>query len=579
MEIVKLLIFTGDNMAVNRTKRNQAYGPAGRPLGFLAPEPIQAQRAPTSADLAEPGTLWVDLSTDTIYAAASSGVWTTSAASGVGIFTSLQVTPGNASVDVGDLDVLLGNFSVGGNAQITGDLNVDGNATFNGDLDITSASALSFTTTSNTNPALSFTTNGGVLETMVFTNTQGTAADAIQITASAGGIQLLAVGQDLQLQTTTNDISLFSGTGDVFIGTDLNAHDVNIGNATTTTAVNIDSGTGDINLTSTDAINLSAVGTVDVASSTGAFSVDGVLASNVTVTGAGADLLLNSVGGSVLVSSTEDAALAIRLHANGGVSETIQIHSDQGTGVASVGLLSDVGGITVRATGLASADAINLEAVAGGIDMDSALQTNITSSQAAVADAIRILASAADGGIDIDAGTGGITIDSTGAISVDAAAASNFTVTGAFDLTLSSSAGSVVISGGEAANDAIQLTAAAGGVAISSSGNVSMAPATASVASPTASSTTNARVGRVIFTGFTTASAASQTFTITNSTVAATSGVFVTVAHVRNVNANIRLTLEDVEVAAAGGSFLVKVTNNGADALDGNVIITWWVLS
>lgn len=156
------------------------------------------------------------------------------------------------------------------------------------------------------------------------------------------------------------------------------------------------------------AVGSSSAGAVTVDTAAG-ISLDAATVSNFTVTGAGADLNLLSVGGSVLVEATEDAALAIRLHANGGTSETIQIHADQGTGVASVGLLSDVGGITVRATGLASADAINLEAAAGGIDVDAALQINVASSQAA-ATAIQLTASDSAGGITATVGTGGFNV-------------------------------------------------------------------------------------------------------------------------------------------------------------------------
>ncbi len=80
---------------------------------------------------------------------------------------------------------------------------------------------------------------------------------------------------------------------------------------------------------------------------------------------------------------------------------------------------------------------------------------------AAVVDAVRIIASAANGGMDIDAGTGGITIDSTGGISIDAATASNFSAA-AGDLTLAAATNSVVVSAAEATVDAIQLTAVGG---------------------------------------------------------------------------------------------------------------------
>ena len=94
---------------------------------------------------------------------------------------------------------------------------------------------------------------------------------------------------------------------------------------------------------------------------------------------------------------------------------------------------------------------------------------NLTSSQAA-ADAVRIFASNAAGGIDVNAGTTGIDIAITGVLSIDSAGISNLTTTGAFDLTVSSTAGSVIISGGEAVTDAIQLTSGAGGIALAATG-------------------------------------------------------------------------------------------------------------
>lgn len=310
-------------------------------------------------------------------------------------------------------------------------------------------------------------------------------ADSIVISSTNGGIDISALGaaagEDIDITATGSSINLVS-TEAVFNAIRINASagaggiDIDAGS----NGIEVDT-TGQVNIDSSEAAQPDSVrivasaadGGIDIDAgtggitidSTGAFSIDGAAASNITTTGAGIDLTLSSALGSVLIRSTEDAALAIRLHANGGVSETIQIHSDQGTGVASVGLLSDVGGITLRSTGLASADAINFEAVAGGIDADAALQINIASSQAAVADSIRIVASAADGGIDIDAGTGGIAIDSTGAVSIQGGAASDFSVGGAgIDLTLASAAGRVIVNGEEAAADAITLLSAAGGL-------------------------------------------------------------------------------------------------------------------
>lgn len=226
-----------------------------------------------------------------------------------------------------------------------------------------------------------------------------------------------------------------------------------------------------------------------IADTTGAISLDSQAASNFTVTGAGLDLSLGSVLGSVLVSSTENAALAIRLHVNGGTSETIQVHSDQGTGVASVGLLSDVGGLTLRSTGLASADAINLEAAAGGVDIDAALEINVTSTQSA-ATAISLIANTVGGGITMTAAAGGIlpttsgkitaisTSNSAQAIELHANGGTSETVrirsdqgTGVASLDLLSDVGGITLASGLNSGNAINLEAntAGGGIDIDSS--------------------------------------------------------------------------------------------------------------
>lgn len=280
----------------------------------------------------------------------------------------------------------------------------------------------------------------------------------------------------------TTNLANANGTKTINIGSGINGNTISIGNGANTSAqiinvangasaadstINILSGNGSagtqtlnvlggtragaLNLATGAAAHVITIGSasagaiaVDTASG---ISLDGATASNFTVTGAGQDLTLASSGGRVDVSATEDTAQAIYLHANGGTSETIQIHADQGTGVSSVYLLSDVGGITLE-SGLASADAINLSATAGGIDIDGALQVNIASSQNAT-DAIRINASA--GGIDIDA----------------AGAAGE-------DITIDNAAGSIGISAGEAIADALVVNASAGGLQLLAGGGAAL---------------------------------------------------------------------------------------------------------
>ncbi len=234
---------------------------------------------------------------------------------------------------------------------------------------------------------------------------------------------------------TAGGFTTIAGTQDISLGADAADHDVAIGSAVGGSLMTLQSGTSGASITSTGVLLLRS-------SRNGASSVviDATIGGiDITASGAGAgeDINITATGSSVNITSTENSSLAIYLHANAGSSEAIDIHSDQGSGVASINIHSDVGGVTV-ASGLASADAINLEAAAGGIDVDS--------------------------------GTGGFDVLTTGAISLDAAAASNFTATGAFDVTLSSTAGSMIVSGGEAVIDAVQLTAgnAAGGVRVTS---------------------------------------------------------------------------------------------------------------
>jgi hypothetical protein len=436
---------------------------------------------------------------------------------------------------------------------------------------------------------------GGVTLGSVLTNiatgavTSGTHTTAIATGNRAAGTMAV------NLLTGTGTKTLNIGNADGLTTTNiLGPHNINV-SQNNNTAINSGTSTGTVTIGN----SLASAITIDTAAG---ISLDAATASNFTVTGAGADLTLSSVGGSVLVSSTENAALAIRLHANGGTSETIQVHADQGIGAASIGLLSDDGGITING-GLGTADAINLEANTAG------------------------------GGIDIDSSTGGFDVLTTGAISLDASLASNLTVTGAaVDLTLASSGGSVNITATEAVADAIVINAsnAAGGIDILSGGGqldigsnavaqtanfnigaankttvmgslttlstttiqsgtggialtsgvttaglISVAPSTDTQASPTAASTINSRVGSIIFTGFTTAAAASQTWTVTNSLVTTSSAIFVSVS---NLGANdAQMTVQRVFPAA--GSFTVVTKNNGAAALNGNVIVNFWVIN
>lgn len=488
-------------MAIKRQTANVGYGLTNA-LQNLAPQPLIVKRDPTTADLAEMGTTWVNPLTDGVWVLTSitAGVatWSTSPASGVGIFSDVTITGGagtvltvdaggSVEITAGDLDLLNGNLTVAGDLAVTGDVTVTG------DFDITDTASIGLTSTNNAAGAITLTANGGTSETIVVNSVQGTGAGAVSLTATAGGV------------TMTGALNA--------------ANAINIDASAAAGGIAITSGTGGFDVLTT-----------------GGFSIDGAAASNITTTGASTDLTLSSVGGSVNITSTENAANAIFIEADGGTSETIQIHADQGTGAASIYLLSDVGGVKLESTAFANASALTLESTLGGIDMNAALAVTLdtaagfsldaatasnvtvtgagqnltlasvggsvavtstedaasaislitnagtsetlvlTNTQGTGASAIDLTATAGgiylDGAlnidldstaeIDIDAGTT-ITIDAGTNVSIDAATASNFTVTGAGEnLTLASVGGSVAITSTEDAASAISLTSNAG---------------------------------------------------------------------------------------------------------------------
>ncbi len=292
----------------------------------------------------------------------------------------------------------------------------------------------------NVTDSIILESSGGVLSTITISNTAGTndanpiSTASIRIVSDLGGIGIEA-GKDLNVEAvdtstitvTTGDLALATQTGDI-----------------TSTAT-----LGDIELTAT-------AGAIELVSNTssswtGADSIN-IFPSDTsffTVTGASKNLNLSSVGGSVIVEANEAAADAVVIKATDTAGGIDVDAGTAGIAVDTTGAFSIDGAAASNVTTTGAAVDLTLSSVLGSV--------NVLASES-VANAIRVNATGAAGGIDIDSLTGGIALDTTGA--------SNFTITGAVDLTLRSTAGSVVVNGGEAVIDAIQLNAsnAAGGI-------------------------------------------------------------------------------------------------------------------
>lgn len=199
-------------------------------------------------------------------------------------------------------------------------------------------------------------------------------------------------------------------------------------------------------------------------------TMDATATSNLTTTGG--NLTLSAVAGSTSLiggSALSTAVLIDATNAAGGVKVEC--------GTAGFDVLATSGPFSIDGENAASnlslstnANAQDLTIALTGVS-DSSL---ILSSTGTAADAFKITSgNGSTGGIDIDAGTTGIAADTTGPISLGAEGTSDFTVTGAFDLSLISTAGKTIVNAGASTVDAITLTTTnvAGGIDINAGTN------------------------------------------------------------------------------------------------------------
>lgn len=130
---------------------------------------------------------------------------------------------------------------------------------------------------------------------------------------------------------------------------------------------------------------------------------------------------------------------------------------------------------------------------------------------------------------------------------------------------------------------ALTLQSGTGGISLATGattpGLVSITPNTASTAAATSTVTLNSRVLVTTWTGFTTAAAATQAFTIVSNKILTTSAIIVTVANL-NVSTN-GAQMSLVGVTQSAGQIIVNTKNNGSGALGGgdNVLITVFIMS
>ena len=470
-----------------------------------------------------------------------------------------------------------------------------------GGITIAAGTALALTGTASssitmTNAAFAIATGTGALnlgtdaaaKTVTLGSTTGAASTVVQcgtgaLNVTGGGAMTLSAAGLLKIDSSAGRIDI--GTDvvaqNINIGTSAAARTITIGNSTGASSVIVDSGTGnlDLGVTATDHTSrlgsTTGVSALTLQSGTGAmtFTAGGVF--DVNATGA---VTIDSTGGALQIGNGANA-FAVDI-GTGAAARTVTIGN--ATGATSVVVNSGTGNLdlgvnatdhTSRLGGVTGVSALTLQSGTGAMTFT------------------------AGGVFDVNA-TGNVTIDSTGGtIGIgEGADAQNINVgTGASArvLTLGNVTGvtSVVVDcgtggasfgasatahtttiGSTNTTSTTTVQAGSGGIGLAAAGLVSITAATDTQAG--AAVTINANIGKGIFTGLTTAAGASQDFTITNSLVTATSGILYSIANLGANDAQMQVT----RMVPGAGSFVLSVKNQGAAALNGDVIISFIVL-
>ncbi len=272
------------------------------------------------------------------------------------------------------------------------------------------ATASNFTVT-GASQDLTLSSSGGSIN---ITATES-AADAIVMNASgaAGGVQIKA------------------GTGGVAIGNEADTTTIGVGDFAPTAARTITIGGGVV-------VTASVTDTIDIAPDGATTNADSIKTLNLNAGGVTTGQVLTNIATGAITSGTH----TVSIQTGNAAAGTVATNISTGTGTKSV---------TVG-----NADGLTTTGIKGPINLNASQNSNTA-----------INSGTSTGTVTVGNGAAGaITVDTAAGISLDAATASNFTVTGAADLTLTSTAGSIPITAGEADAAAIALQAAAGGLDI-----------------------------------------------------------------------------------------------------------------
>ena len=573
----------------------------------LQPQFITAQRAPTANDILEPGTRWLDQSDSpaTIYETIGNGTWNEG---------------GNALATTTDPGIVLintdGTLTGADNSTVPTSLAAK---TYIDSVAIAGAPAWSesvsgigqlstsaeATTGTNDNTAMTPLKVAQVLAAPPAIGSGTPAAGSFTTLAATGAVDFDA-GGSWESGGAAINVGADASADAINVGTGASARTITVGNVTGATALALNSGTGgialvstgtgDITLDSDDTLLLDADGVLEINSSAGVISIGndtvaqdinigtGAAARTITIgngTGATAVDLVGGTGGCTVGNNAvaqnvtvgnKTGATALALECGTGnftlegvAASTMTIGQANQTGAISVGV--STAGNTVNVANAANSGAQSVNIANGASGANSTVNI-LSGNGTAGTQTLNVLGGNRAGALNLATGSaahvvaigsasaGAVTVDTAAGISLDAATASNFTVTGASaDLTLASSGGSVNITASEAASDAIVISAsdAAGGITIDAgSGGVNVTGADLDVQGgdlKISGAAQQLQVEGGAATDFIgQATLVSGTVTVANTNIAATDKVLVTR---EGVGASTALGVLDVSISAA----------------------------
>lgn len=383
---------------------------------FAHPLFINANRAPTTQDIENPGTRWQNsaVTPPVIYETTGAGLWTfggnslasTTTPGIVFLSTFAQLSTGTApSVDyvpsANDVFTYVNSVAIAGAPDATTIVKGISFLATNADVVSPYATPLGANTVITpanivtmfaTPPPIGTGTPGaGAFTTLAYTTATGTAGGTWATGGTAISIAQDATNDAVNIATAGNRtviignssgataLSLNTGTGTLNLGTDATAHTVAIGNATGATAVTITSGTGsialastgtgDITLASTDTCLIDSAGVLELNSSAGAISIGNDVV-NQTINIATGGARTTNIGDTTGTSGTVQRVGTAGYSLDGVTNSNYAIGASTTSGTITIGGTAQTGATAIT---LGSSSATSTVIIQGGAGASTTL--------------------------------------------------------------------------------------------------------------------------------------------------------------------------------------------------------------